>query len=69
MMDEENVTLAVIAAELKFIKETVAEIKDALSKEYVRVSEFRPVRAIVYAMVGIVLVGVMLAILKLAIVR
>jgi len=63
-MDDE-ITLAVIVNELKFIKEAVAEIKDKLDKDYVRMSEFRPVRSIVYGMVGLILVGVMLAILKL----
>lgn len=57
--DKKDVQMAIIATDIKYIKAAIDEIKDA----YVTQAEFRPVKTIVYGLVGIVLVGVVTALL------
>jgi hypothetical protein len=72
-MDNEldsRVTLGVIHADLKNMKEALIEIKQIIASfksEYITKEEFAPVKAIVYALVGLVMTGFVLALIALVI--
>ena len=50
------------------VKETVKDIKSKLDADYVTRTEFEIVQKIVYGMVGVVLLGVLGAVIKLIII-
>lgn len=52
---------------IKYIQRDIAEIKEKLDEKYVTQDEFKPVKAIVYGMVGLILVAVIGYIISLAI--
>lgn len=58
---------AVVALDIKYIKEEITEIKNKLDDQYVTQTEFRPVRTIVYGMVSLMLTGVVVALIALVI--
>lgn len=71
-MDESDarVTLGVIHADLKNMKEALNEIKHIIASfknDYITKEEFAPVKAIVYALVGLVMTGFVLALIALVI--
>ena len=72
-MDNEldsRVTLGVIHADLKNMKEALIEIKQIIASfknDYITKEEFAPVKAIVYALVGLVMTGFVLALIALVI--
>lgn len=72
-MDNEldsRVTLGVIHADVKNMKEALIEIKQIIASfknDYITKEEFAPVKAIVYALVGLVMTGFVLALIALVI--
>lgn len=58
-----------VAASIKYIQRDIALINDKLDDKYVTKDEFRPVRNVVYGMVGIILTAVILALVYLVIHR
>jgi hypothetical protein len=63
---------AIVATNIDWIKKDITEIKESLkclNQEYVTQVEFRPIKAIVFGMVGVILVGVVGALLALVIIR
>jgi thiosulfate reductase cytochrome b subunit len=65
----EKTQLAVMANDLGYIKGAVLEIKTRLEKEYVTKEEFNPVKKIAYGVVGVILIAVVGAIVKLVIAK
>jgi hypothetical protein len=59
--------IALIAQDIKYIKDDVQEIKGKLEKNYITREEFDPIKKIVYGIVGLVLTGVLGALLALVI--
>lgn len=66
-MPEDKVNLALIEQDLKYIKDSVKEIKNSLDKNYVTIDQFAPVKSIVYGMVGLILTSIVVAMLTLII--
>jgi hypothetical protein len=60
---------ALVAVDIKYIKDEISEIKAKLDTAYVTQTEFKPVRTIVYGMVGTILVAVMGGLLTLVIIK
>jgi len=59
--------VAVILNKVEYIELEVKEIKDKLESDYVTMSEFKPIKMIVYGMVGIVLTTVFGALIMLVV--
>lgn len=59
--------LALINKDLEFIKSNVSSIAKKMEDGYVTKSEFDPIKKIVYGMVGLVLTGIVIAVLSLVI--
>ena len=59
--------VAVILNKVEYIENEVKEIKDKLESNYVTMSEFKPIKAIVYGMVAIVLTTVFGALIMLVV--
>jgi len=62
-----EISAAVVAMDIKFIKDDIAEIKNKLDNQYVTQTEFRPVRQVVYGMVSIILITVAGALIALVV--
>lgn len=65
-----KVTLATIQAELKFINEKLdnfAECQKENEKKYVSKTEFEPIKKLAYGLVGLILTGVVGALITLVI--
>lgn len=56
-----KVDLAVLATDVRYIRDEVSEIKNKLEKDYVLRSEVDPIKRIVYGMVGLILTAVLAA--------
>lgn len=65
----DETTLAVMANDIGYIKADLAEIKEKLEGDYVRTSDFEPIKKIVYGMVGLILASVLTAIVSLVLKR
>jgi len=65
---KQEVDIALIAKDMAQVKETVKDIKSKLDADYVTRTEFEIVQKIVYGMVGVVLLGVLGAVIKLIII-
>jgi hypothetical protein len=69
-MDEASdtrVTLGVIHAGLENMKDSLAEIKQIIGSfknDYITKEEFAPVKAIAYSLVGLVMTGFIMAVVK-----
>ena len=70
----EAVDIAVMARDIEYIKKEVdgvskkvTDLDDKVSKNYVSQEEFKPIKMLVYGLVGIILVAVIGALLKLVI--
>ncbi len=69
-MDEASdtrVTLGVIHADLKNMKDSLAEIKQIIGSfknDYITKEEFAPVKSIAYSLVGLVMTGFIMAVVK-----
>ena len=63
--NSEKVELAVISTKVDYISQAVGEIKHQLESEYITKAEFAPIQKIVYGMVGLILVGVIGALITL----
>ena len=59
--------MAVMATDIKYIKEEITELKHLLSKNYVTKLEFDPVKRLVYGTVTVMGTTVLLAIVALVI--
>jgi len=59
--------LAVLTTDVEYIKSSVQRIEILLEKDYVKKSDFEPVKKIVYGMVGIILTAVLLAVIYLVV--
>lgn len=57
--------LEVIANDIHYIKRDVAEIKANQQAHYVTKEEFEPIKRIVYGLVGLIMVGVVGAVMSL----
>ena len=67
LRSEDQTEIALIAQDIKYIKDDVQEIKGKLEKNYITREEFDPIKKIVYGIVGLVLTGVLGALLALVI--
>ncbi len=56
---------AVLQKDVEFIKINVSEMKDKMEKDYVTQDEFKPVKNIVYGLVGLILTSVVGALIAL----
>lgn len=63
----EIIQVAVMANDISYIKNEVTEINKKLASEYVSKAEFEPIKKIVYGLVGIILTGVIVAIIRLVV--
>lgn len=61
-------TIALMAQDIKYIKEDVTEIKLKLEKDYVTREEFEPIKKVVYGLIGLILVAVVSALIGLVII-
>lgn len=66
---QDEITVAVIAAKMDYVKEKVDEIANKLEKDYVSRIEFIPVRNAVYGLIGLICTTVVGALLALVIVK
>lgn len=57
-------TIGILSVKLDRIEKDIAEIKACLNTKYVTIREFKPVRAIVYGLVGAGGLAVLAAIFK-----
>ena len=64
---EEQTNIAVLATDIKYIRQDIQEIKEQLKDHFVTEEEFEPVRKLVYGLVAVILMGVGGAILGLII--
>ena len=65
MATQSEKNLAVIANDLEYIKRDIAEIKESVTHNYVTKEEFDPYKKIVYALIGLILTGVVGSLLSL----
>jgi len=64
-----EVQLAEMAKDISYIRGEVTEIKQKLEDDYVTKAEFDPIKKIVYGVVGIILTGVIVALLGLVVIK
>lgn len=64
-----SVELAVMANDVKHIREEVSEIKEKLEGRYVTKTEFEPVKKVVYGIVALILVAVVGALVGLVVLK
>ena len=62
-------TIAVMSTDIKYIKKSIGEIKACLKDDYVKKTEFDPVKKIAYGLVSLVLVIVVSAIIGTVMIR
>ena len=65
--EDSETTVALIAKDVEYIKKDVGDVKERLEKSYVTREEFDPIKKLVYGIVGLVLTGVVGALLTLII--
>jgi len=65
MSANDQTKLAVIATDISYMKEKLTRIDSQLLGNFVTKEEFEPIKKIVYGLVGLILVGVVGAILAL----
>jgi len=58
-----------IQKDIQWIKDGVNQINQKLERDYVTEQEFGPIKTVVYGMVGIILTGVLAAIIRLVFVK
>lgn len=58
-MTKEDTFMEVIKVELGYLKESITEVNKKLDTKYVSQDEFKPIKSIVYGMVGFILLGFM----------
>lgn len=63
----QRTNMAVMANDIVYIRQTMKDVSDKLEKDYVTRDEFEPVRNVVYGMVGLILVGFLMAVIALII--
>jgi len=56
---------ALLRNDMEYIKKTLASIENQLSDKYIMRAEFEPVKKVVYGLVGLVLTGVVTALIAL----
>jgi thiosulfate reductase cytochrome b subunit len=56
--------LARVEEQLKGIERQIIDMRKDMQSEYVKDQEFRPVKQIVYSMVGIILTGILVGLMK-----
>lgn len=61
----EDTQIAVMANDVVYIKDAVKTLNDKVDHNYVTKEEFRPVKQIVYGLVGLILVSVVGAVMAL----
>ena len=70
---KEDVVMALIQQDLEYIKKDVGTIKQTLSKDYITRKEFElafsPIQRIVYGIVGLILTGVVGALISLVVMK
>ncbi len=66
-MQELSVAVAKIDERTKILVTSVDKIEDTLSKSYVTQDEFKPVKALMYGLVGVILTSVIGSILLLVV--
>lgn len=63
------INMKVMANDLGYVRKDISDIKVKLESHYITKSEFAPVKAVVFGLVGIILIGVMGAIIALVIIK
>jgi hypothetical protein len=53
-----ELAIAIIDAKLGHIRDDVTEIKDIMRGDYVRREEFKPVKDVIFGLVGVILIAV-----------
>jgi len=69
MNTKELIEIAGLAKDITYIKGEVTDIKNKLEESYVTKDEFDPIKKVVYGLVGLILTGVVGALLALVIDR
>lgn len=67
--ETQDVKLAVIASDMKYMRNDVAEIKSRLATGYVTTDEFEPIKKLVYGLVALIMIAVVGAILSLVVTK
>jgi thiosulfate reductase cytochrome b subunit len=67
--ESEETKLAVMAERINYIKDKVDKIEEKLEKDYVTRQEFDPVKRLVYGFVVLALTAVMIALIKLVVIK
>lgn len=63
------IKLAEVAQDVNYIKKSVDTLHNDITSNYVTKEEFKPVKQVVYGIVGLVLTGVLLGILSIVVYR
>lgn len=67
--ENDKVNIAVIGIKIQNIEKTVTEMNEKLDAHYVTKDQFEPVRNLVYGLVGIILTAVIVAVIKLVLMK
>lgn len=67
MIDNEDTSLALMANDMKYMRQDISEIKNTVRHGYVTKEEFEPIKKIVYGLVGLILVSVVGAVVSLVV--
>jgi thiosulfate reductase cytochrome b subunit len=59
--------IAVIAENIRYLRDDVTDIKKKLEDDYVTVAEFDPIKKVVYGLIALLLTGVVGALLAIVI--
>lgn len=66
MNESQDVSLGEIARAVKRIEESMRELREELKNDYITRNEFQPVKSLVYGLVGLLLTGVVIAVIATA---
>jgi len=66
-LQNQDVQIGIIIEKLQRIEADITSINTKLEKHYVTSEEFKPIKAIVYGMVGLILSSVIIALITLVI--
>lgn len=58
MKNNENLNLAILKNDVNYIKNEIVHINKKLDEKYVRREEFEPVKKIIYALIGILIISI-----------
>jgi hypothetical protein len=64
-----KVDLALMAQDIKYIQKDVADIKRRMEADYVTREEFDPIKKIVYGIIGLLLTGLVAALMRFLLIK